>query len=44
MTTAQAVFVVALSAVALAIVAFGVFVASSPWWSDRWYRRRREGR
>jgi len=40
MTRAQTVFVVALSAIALLIGAFAVYVASSTMWSDRWYGRR----
>lgn len=41
MTRAQAIFSVALGAVALLIVLFGVYVVSSTMWSGRWYRRRR---
>ena len=40
MTQAQAVFVVALGAIALLIGAFAVYVASSTMWADRWYGRR----
>jgi hypothetical protein len=39
-TQAQAVFVVALGAIALGIGAFAVYVASSTMWADRWYGRR----
>ncbi len=41
MTTAQAVFSVALGAVTLLVVAFAVYVVSSAFWSGRWVRRRR---
>ncbi len=44
MTRAQAVFVVALSAVTLLITAFALYVTSSTMWSDRWYGRRRPRR
>jgi len=37
-TSAQTVFVVALGVVAVLIVVVGVYVISSTWWSDRWYR------
>ncbi len=43
MTGAQTVFVIALSAVALIITAFAVYVLSSTRWGERWYddpRRR----
>ncbi len=40
MSRAQAVFVVALSAIALLIAAFAVYVASSTMWANRWYGRR----
>ncbi len=39
MTGAQAVFVVALSVVAVIIVVFATYVASTTVWSDRWYGR-----
>jgi hypothetical protein len=39
MTGAQAVFVVALSVVAVVIVVFATYVASTTVWSDRWYGR-----
>jgi hypothetical protein len=39
-TTAQAVFVVALGMVAVLITVVSVYVASSTRWGDRWYRRR----
>ncbi len=39
MTRAQTVFVVALAVVALVITVVSVYVASSPRWGDRWYRR-----
>jgi len=41
MTTAQVLFAIALSIVALVITGFAVYVASSTMWGDRWYRRRR---
>lgn len=40
MTRAQAVFVVALSAIALLITVFAIYVTSSTMWADRWYGRR----
>ncbi|MFN2607774.1 MAG: hypothetical protein ABR511_07740 [Acidimicrobiales bacterium] len=40
MSTAQTVFVVALSAIALLIGWFAVYVASTTMWADRWYGRR----
>ena len=40
MSRAQAIFVVALSAVALLITVFAVYVTSSTMWAGRWYRRR----
>jgi hypothetical protein len=36
---AQAVFVTVLALVALVVTGFGIYVASSPRWSRRWYRR-----
>jgi len=39
-TRAQAVFVTALSVIAVLIGAFAVYVASSTMWADRWYGRR----
>ncbi len=39
MTRAQTVFAVALGVVALVITAVSLYVASSPRWGDRWYRR-----
>ncbi len=41
MTEAQTVFVIALSAIAVAIGAFAVYVAGSTMWADRWYGRRK---
>lgn len=40
MTTAQTVFVIALSAVALLIGWFAVYMVSTTMRADRWYRRR----
>lgn len=40
MTQAQTVFVMALGAMALAIGAFALYVASSTMWAERWYSRR----
>lgn len=43
MTRAQTIFVIALSAVALVITLFAVYVLSSTRWGERWYddpRRR----
>jgi hypothetical protein len=40
-TTAQAVFAVALSAITLLITLFTLYVVSSTFWSDRWVRRGR---
>jgi hypothetical protein len=40
-STAQVLFAIALSVVALVITAFALYVASSTMWGDRWYRRRR---
>ena len=40
-TTAQLLFTIALSAIALLILFFGLYVASSTMWGDRWYRRSR---
>ncbi len=39
MTKAQTIFVVALGVVALVITVVSLYVASSPRWGDRWYRR-----
>lgn len=41
MTPAQLAFSIALGTLTLLITGFGIYVASSTWWSDRWYRRRR---
>ena len=41
MTTAQIIFSVALGLIALLIGFFGIYVASSTMWSDRWTRGRR---
>ncbi|MGH9149087.1 MAG: hypothetical protein ACRD0F_01970 [Acidimicrobiales bacterium] len=41
MTTAQAVFAVALAGMALVITGFALYVVSSTAWGDRWARRRR---
>jgi hypothetical protein len=40
-TTAQVLFSIALGAIALFIVFFAVYVASSTMWGERWYRRGR---
>ncbi len=39
MSTAQALFAVALGAVTLAVVLFAVYVVSSTAWGDRWFRK-----
>jgi len=39
-TTAQTVFAVALSVVALVITLFALYAVSSTMWGDRWYGRR----
>ena len=39
MTTAQVVFSIALGSIAVGILAFGIYVASSTVWGDRWVRR-----
>lgn len=41
MTTAQALFAVALGGVTLAVTLVAAYVVSSTVWSDRWVRRRR---
>ena len=41
MTTAQVVFSIALGTISLGILAFGIYVASSTLWGDRWVRVRR---
>jgi hypothetical protein len=43
-TTAQTIFVIALSVAAIVIVAFAIYVFSSTLWGDRWYglRNRRK--
>lgn len=38
-TTAQALFSIALGAMALLITGFAVYVLSSTMWGDRWVRR-----
>ncbi|MDQ6910854.1 MAG: hypothetical protein M3Z84_08770 [Actinomycetota bacterium] len=45
MTSAQTVFVVALTIVAAGIVGFALYLFSSMMWGDRWYppRRKRRG-
>ncbi|MGI9033819.1 MAG: hypothetical protein ACR2HY_09130 [Acidimicrobiales bacterium] len=43
MTTAQTLFVVALSAIAVLIGLFAVYVVSTTMWGDRWYRPMRSG-
>jgi hypothetical protein len=40
-STAQVLFGIALSIVALVITGFAMYVLSSTMWGDRWYRRRR---
>ncbi len=39
MSGAQVVFAVALAAVSLLVVLFGVYVVSSTMWGDRWTKR-----
>jgi hypothetical protein len=38
LTTAQLLFSIALGTVALIITGFGLFVARTTFWGDRWYR------
>ena len=38
LTTAQVLFSIALGTVALIITLFGLFVARTTFWGDRWYR------
>jgi hypothetical protein len=40
-TTAQTIFSIALGLIALLIVFFSLYVASSTMWGDRWMRGRR---
>ena len=40
MTPAQVAFSIALGTLTLLITGFGIYVASSTLWGDRWYRRR----
>jgi hypothetical protein len=40
-TRAQLIFSIALGTIALGIVVFSVYVASSTMWADRWARRGR---
>ena len=44
MTTAQAIFSVALAVISLIIVAFAVYVLSSTAWGGRWVRAPKAGR
>jgi hypothetical protein len=37
---AQVLFSIALGSITLVVTAFALYVASSPRWGDRWYRRR----
>jgi hypothetical protein len=39
-TPAQVAFSIALGTLTLLITGFGIYVASSTLWGDRWYRRR----
>lgn len=39
MTPAQVAFSIALASITLLITGFGIYVASSTRWGDRWYRR-----
>jgi hypothetical protein len=41
-TRAQIIFSTALGLIALLIMFFGLYVASSTMWGDRWTRRRRK--
>lgn len=43
MTGAQVLFSIALGAIALFIVFFGLYVVSSTMWGGRWYRAGRKG-
>jgi hypothetical protein len=38
-TTAQAIFAIALGAIVVLIAWFAFYVVSSTMWGDRWYRR-----
>jgi hypothetical protein len=42
-TTAQVIFVIALSVAAIIIVAFAVYVISTTLWGNRWVRMRQTG-
>ena len=46
MTSAQVLFTIALGAITLFILFFGLYVVSSTMWGERWYRlgRRRSPR
>ena len=39
LTTAQVLFSIALGTFALIITGFGIYVARTTFWGDRWYRR-----
>ena len=39
LTTAQTIFSVALGTFALLITGFGLYVARTTFWGDRWYRK-----
>ncbi len=41
MTTAQTAFAVALAAITVLVLCFGLYVVSSTMWGDRWARRRK---
>ena len=41
MSTAQVIFSIALGSIALGISAFGLYVASSTMWANRWVRGSR---
>ena len=40
MERAQIIFLIPFSAVTLSVLVFGVYVAWSTMWGDRWYRKR----
>lgn len=40
MSLAQVLFAIALGTITLVITGVALYVGSSPFWGDRWYRRR----
>ena len=39
-TTAQTIFSIALGTLTVLVIIFGLYVASSTMWGNRWFRRR----